>query len=144
IQEVIDRQEWAQLPGDPLGYAPHLRKDPLPGVPAKSVLVLFAKGDQNVPNPAETALIRAGDLRDRTVYFRSDLARLAIPALAANPHTFLAGAGTPAALPIQLAVQQQVGIFFASGGTLITQPEPAAWFETPIAGPLPEDLNYLT
>src|SRR5262249_30049269 len=65
IQEVLDNQEWVLLSGDPLGYVSHLRKDPLPGVPAKSILFQFAKGDQTVPNPTNTALLRAGDLADR-------------------------------------------------------------------------------
>jgi hypothetical protein len=143
IQEFFKNAEWVSQAGNSVAYAPHLRKDPLPGVPEKSILVLFPKGDQTVPNPAETAVIRAGDLRDRAVYFRTDLARQAIPALPADPHTFFNNLAIPAAVPIVLAAQQQIGIFLASGGTLITQPEPAAWFETPIAGPLPEDLSFL-
>jgi hypothetical protein len=143
IQEYFENAEWALQAANPVAYAAHLRKDPLPGVPAKSVLVLFAKGDRTVPNPATTALLRAGDLRDRAVYFRTDLARLAVPALPADPHTFFANQATAAARPILLAAQQQIGIFLASGGMVITQPEPEAWFETPIAGPLPEDLNYI-
>jgi hypothetical protein len=33
--------------------------------------------------------------------------------------------------------------FFASDGKTIIHPEPARLFETPIKGPLPEDLNYI-
>lgn len=29
IQEVLDRNEWAQNSGNPVAYAPHLRADPL-------------------------------------------------------------------------------------------------------------------
>ena len=53
IQEVIENIEWVTQSGNPVAYAPHLRKDPLPGVPAKSVLVQFAKGDQTDPQPDE-------------------------------------------------------------------------------------------
>ena len=74
IQEVIENTEWVSQPGNPVAYAPHLRKDPLAGVPAKSVIIQFAKGDQIVPNPTATALLRAGDLVDRTTFFRNDLA----------------------------------------------------------------------
>ena len=35
--------------GNPVAYAPHLRKDPLAGVLAKSVIVQFAYGDQTGP-----------------------------------------------------------------------------------------------
>src|SRR5262249_1444167 len=37
IQEVLENREWAQISGEPLAYAPHLRKDPLAGVPATAV-----------------------------------------------------------------------------------------------------------
>src|SRR5262249_58941826 len=53
--------------------APHVRRSPLAGVPAKSVIIQFAKGDQIVPNPTQTALVRAGELADRTTFFRTDL-----------------------------------------------------------------------
>src|SRR5262249_43498573 len=70
IQQVLEDQEWAMMAGDQVAYAPHLRKVPLPGVPAKSVIIQFAKGDQTVPNPTATALLRAGDLADRTTFYR--------------------------------------------------------------------------
>src|SRR5262249_32770690 len=62
IQELFENTEWVSQSGNPVAYAPHLRKAPLPGMPAKSVLVQFAKGDQNVVNPTAAALLRAGDL----------------------------------------------------------------------------------
>jgi hypothetical protein len=74
IQEVFEWNEWIQQAGDPVAYSPHLRKQPLASVPAKSVIIQFAKGNQQVPNPTNTALIRAGDLADRTTYYRHDLA----------------------------------------------------------------------
>ena len=75
IQEVLENTEWVSQAGNPVAYAPHLRKAPLPGVPAKSVIFQFAKGDQVVRNPATTAILRAGDLADRTMFYRHDLAR---------------------------------------------------------------------
>jgi hypothetical protein len=43
-----------------------------------------------------------------------------------------------------VAAQQQIGIFLASGGTTTLDPDGAGpFFETPIAGPLPEGLNFL-
>ena len=62
IQEVIERTEWASQAGNPVAYAPHLRADPLAGVPAKSIILQFARGDQTVPNPTTSAIIRAGGL----------------------------------------------------------------------------------
>src|SRR5438034_1842688 len=34
----------------------------------------MAKGDQSVPNPNGTAILRAGDLADRATFYRHDLA----------------------------------------------------------------------
>ena len=53
IQEVFERTEWVSQTGNPVAYAPHLRKDPLAGVPAQPVIFQFAKGDQTVPNPTK-------------------------------------------------------------------------------------------
>ena len=78
---TLDRQQWVQQAGNPVRYAQHARKQPLPGNAAKPVTVQFAKGDQTVPNRTTSALIRAGDLEDRATYFRNDLA------FAANPGT---------------------------------------------------------
>jgi hypothetical protein len=144
IQEYFERWEWASMPGDPLGYVSHLRSNPLSGVSPKSVIVQFAKGDQTVPNPAASALIRAGDLADRATYFRNDLAVAANPALPRDPHPFLGGLIAPATAPFALAAQTQIAAFFASDGLTIMDPDgPGTLFETPIIGPLPEELNFL-
>jgi hypothetical protein len=39
IQEVLERAEWVSQAGDAAAYAPYLRKNPLPGVSPKSVLI---------------------------------------------------------------------------------------------------------
>jgi hypothetical protein len=143
IQEVLENQEWAMTSGDPLAYAPHLRKDPLVGVPVKPVIIQFAKGDRNIPNPTTTALLRAGDLADRATFYRHDLAFAENPTLPRNPHQFLILVDVPAVRPIALGYQAQIASFFASDGAVVIHPEPARFFETPIAGPLPEDLNYI-
>jgi hypothetical protein len=143
IQEVVDNREWVTLSGEPLGYVSHLRKDPLPGVPPKSVIYQFAKGDQNNPNPTMTALLRAGDLADRATFYRHDVAYAENPSLPKNPHLFLTPIGNPAFRPISLEAQRQIAIFFASNGTEIIQPEPERFFEVPIQGPLPEELNFI-
>src|SRR5262249_58012190 len=91
IQEVVDNREWVQQAGNPVAYAPYIRKAPLAGMTAKSVIIQFAKGDKTVPNPTATALLRAGDLADRATFYRNDLAFAANPAIPKDPHTFLTG-----------------------------------------------------
>jgi hypothetical protein len=97
-----------------------------------------------VPNPTTTAILRAGDLADRAVYFRNDLAVAANPAVPKNPHTFLTNIGAAATAPYAVGAQQQIAVFFASHGTVVVDPDGAApFFEVPIGLPLPEGLNYL-
>lgn len=140
LQEYSEHAEWASQVGNPVAYAPYLRKAPLGTNAAKSVIYQVAKGDRTVPNPTSTAIIRAGELQDVVTYYRNDLAG---PATVPNPHTFLtgiAGAGVFNAL----AAQGQIATFFASDGALIIDPDGgAAVFETPIVPPLPEGLNFL-
>jgi hypothetical protein len=112
-------------------------------VPAKSVLFQFAKGDQIVPNPTTTAILRAGNLADRTTYFRNDLAYADNRGLSMNPHQFMLGVDDANGKAIALAAQEQIATFFASDGTNIIHPEPAKYFEVPIQEQLPEDLNYI-
>jgi hypothetical protein len=126
-----------------MAYAPHLRKSPLAGVAAKAVIYQFAKGDQIVPNPATTALLRAGDLADRATFYRHDVAFAENPQLPTNPHGFLATIDIPAFQAITQGAQEQIATFFASEGAAVIHPEPARFFETPINLPLPEGLNYL-
>ena len=134
IQEVIEHTEWVSQSGNPVAYAPHIRKTPLAGVPAKSVIFQFAKGDQIVPNPATTALLRAGDLADRATFYRHDLAFAENPQLPTNPHGFLATLDIPGFRAITRGAQEQIATFFATDGAAVIHPEPARFFETPIAG----------
>ncbi len=144
IQEVLENTEWVSQSGNPVAYAPHIRKDPLDGVDAKSVIIQFARGDQTVPNPTTTAILRAGDLDDRATFFRNDLAFAANPATPKNPHTFLTRISVPAGAAIALGAQQQIAVFFASDGTTVIDPDgPGPLFEVPIVPPLPEDLGFI-
>jgi hypothetical protein len=143
IQEVLDNIEWVSQAGSPVAFAPHLRRAPLPGVPAKSVIFQFAKGDLGAANPNTTAILRAGGLADRTLYYRHDLARAEIPSLPMNAHLFMVSIGVVAFREISLGAQAQIAIFFVSDGGTIIHPEPARFFEVPIQGPLPEELNYI-
>jgi hypothetical protein len=144
IAEVLDRFEWVQQAGNPVAYAPFIRKQPLPGNAPKPVIFQVAKGDVTVPNPTSSAIVRAGDLADRTTYFRNDLAYAANPAMPKNPHTFLTNVFVPAAAPYAVGAQTQIAMFFATNGALTIDPDGAGGvFEVPIAGPLPEGLNFI-
>jgi hypothetical protein len=112
------------------------------------LILQFARGDQTVPNPTTSAIIRAGGLQTRTTLFRNDLAFAANPTFPKNPHTFLTRIGgtgiTPPVIQVALAAQDQIAQFLASGGLVTIDPDgPGALFETPMAGPPPEDLAYI-
>jgi hypothetical protein len=144
IQSYFDRVEWITNSGDGVSYAPHLRRDPLAGMPRKAILVNFGKGDPMAPNPRTTQLIRAGGLGTVTTFYRNDLAYAEDNSVLKNPHTYLQRwmlAGLSG--PIARAGLKQVGIFLASRGRTIVTPEPARFFEVPIARPLPEDPSYI-
>jgi hypothetical protein len=148
IQEFFDNGEWAAQAGNPVAYAPHLWRDPLAGLAAKSVIVQFAKGDETATDPNVTAVIRAGYLADRATFYRNDLAVAEDPSVPHNqqyPHQFMVNIFSTNFLVdnIALGAQAQIATFFASDGTEIIHPEPARFFETPINGPLPEDLNFI-
>jgi Bacterial virulence factor lipase N-terminal len=124
IQEYFDVISWIGQSGDALGFAPHIRKDPLDGELAKAVIVQFAKGDKGIPNPTATALIRAGDLADRATYFRNDIAYSLGVGFDKNPHTFLTNlGGTPPVAQVAVGAQQQIAVFLASGGLLTIDPD---------------------
>jgi hypothetical protein len=143
IQAVLDRNQWVQQSGNPVSYAPFIRLQPLPGQVAKPVLIQFAQGDETVPNPTATAIVRAGALQDRAVRYRNDLAFAANPNIPKNPHTFLTNIGNAAAAPIAVGAQTQIALFFATNGALAIDPDgPGPLFEVP-ATQLPEGLNFL-
>jgi len=144
IQQSLDRSEWAQQAGNPAAYAPFIRKQPLAGNAAKPVILQFAKGDATVPNPTTSAIVRAGDLADRTTLYRHDLAFAADPTLPKNPHVFLTNIGLAAAAPFAVGAQQQIALFLASHGTLVIDPDGAGpVFEVPVVPPLPETLSFI-
>lgn len=141
--------EFAELVGDPgigaVAWAKYLRAAPLPGSYPKSILYLMANGDQQAPNPGTSMIIREGNLADRTTFYRHDLAFAFDPAIPKNPHLF---AGQPTstnatAKAISVGAQEQMAVFLASHGAVTIHPAPTQFFEVPIAGPLPETLNYI-
>jgi len=146
LQEQFDRMEWVSQPGNPVAYAPYIRKEPLEGVPEKSTIFQNAKGDQLVPNPISTALLRAGDLADVATFYRNDLAVAADPLVPKIPHAFLILVPPfslePLVNAIALDAQEQIATFFESDGATIINPD-SKFFEVPIVPPLPETCNYL-
>jgi hypothetical protein len=134
IQQQIDRGEWAQQAGNPAAYAPHV---------TAPVIYQFARGDQTVPNPTTSAILRACGCADRATLYRNDLAFAANPAVGKNPHAFITNVGNPAAAPFAFAAQQQIATFFTSDGAVTIDPDGAgSIFETPTSM-VPEDLAYI-
>jgi hypothetical protein len=133
IQTLIDNTAWAQQSANPAAYAPFI---------TAPVIFQFARGDETVPNPTASAIIRAGNLQSRTTLFRNDLAVKANPQVEHNPHTFLTNL-FDAGRPYALEAQQQIATFFASNGAVTIDPDGAGpYFETPTSM-VPEDLAYL-
>jgi hypothetical protein len=146
IQELLENTEWVGQSGDSVAYAPHFRRSPLAGVPPKSVLLQFAKGDQTSTNPTGTSVIRAGDLADRTTLYRNDLAFAEDGRVPRNPHQFMTNLITspvPLVFAIARGAQEQIAVFLASHGNDVILPEPARFFEVPIVLPLPETLSFI-
>jgi hypothetical protein len=103
-------------------------------MPPRNVLYVILKGDQTAPNPTATAIVRAGGLTDRTMYYRHDLAVLDLGLQDTNPHGFNIASIFPTYLQLDAT-------FFATAGTIVLQPS-ARYFEYPI-DTLPEDLNFI-
>jgi hypothetical protein len=145
IQTVEDTSRWLGQQGDPVAWAPFINKSPLAGDRVKPVIIQFARGDQTVPNPTATALIRSGDLKNRATFFRNDLAFALGVGFGKNPHTFLTNiGGTPPVAAAAVGAQTQIAVFFVSDGALTIDPDgPGPLFEVPIAGALPEDLGFI-
>jgi hypothetical protein len=163
IQDAFEEAEWLGMLGDPLSYAAHLQAAPLPGVPAKQMLVQFGLGDLEVPNPTESALVRAAGLQPATWMLRTDLAAAMDPRLLGltqpgapfpvYPHRFLSNPllfdplSPPLVTAIGVAAQKQIADFFASGS--ISDPNQYlsgsfagySLFQNPAT--LPDSLNFL-
>ena len=104
IQQLLDRLKWVSQPANAVAYAPYLRRAPLPGHPTKRVLLQFARGDRSMTNPTTTALIRAGQLTDRTTLYRADLA------VRARPHQLTFWPAGPGASAAATAVQRSIAM----------------------------------
>jgi hypothetical protein len=123
IQEHLSLIEWLGRRADPVAYARHLRKTPLPGLEPAQVLVQFAQGDRVVPNPTTATLVRAGDLGDRTVLVRTDRVARAMGAEWPDPHVFLLAVRAPGLIGrVAALAQEQVARFLRDGGKALWTP----------------------
>lgn len=120
VPKLFEVAEWFNMPGDPLPFAS--------GLTNKPVLFQIAKGDQEVPNPTNSTLIRAARSQDTTWLYRADTAAQIVGKsnLPAQPHRFLSEPDmflTPARTSIAKAAQEQVAEFLASDGRKIVDPD---------------------
>ena len=137
IQEYLARVEWLGRRGDPVAYARHLRRSPLPGLDPAQALVQYALGDRVVPNPTTAALVRAGALGDRTVVVRTDRVVRASGAEWPDPHGFLLAVRAPGLIGrVAMLAQEQVARFLRDEGETLWIPESLS-----SAGP---DSRFLT
>jgi pimeloyl-ACP methyl ester carboxylesterase len=143
--KAFEVTEWFNMPGDPVSFAA--------GLTNKPVLFQISRGDEEVPNPTNSLLIRAASGQARTWMYRADRAAaiVGVNALPLQPHRFLSEPGmyeSTARTSIALAAQQQVADFVTSNGKagdpnadLIAPFRPSdKLFEIPTA--LPDSLNY--
>jgi hypothetical protein len=123
IQEYLARVEWLGRRADPVAYARHLRQSPLPGLEPSRVLVQFALEDPVVPNPTTAALVRAGELGDRTVVMRTDRVTRATGAEWRDPHGFLLAVHAPDLIGRMAQVaQEQLARFLRDDGEAVWTP----------------------
>jgi hypothetical protein len=137
IQAAFEAADWLGMVGDPLSFAPHLKTAPLAGVPPKSTLFQFGYGDLEVPNPTESAVVRAANAQSSTWFFRFDkavsidpnLLGITMPAVAPLPilpHRLLSNPTVfqyPDETPLSIADQSQAGAYFFSGGLIALDPD---------------------
>ena len=142
LQTWFDRSRWAARSSDPAAFARFLRQAPLAGAAPRPVIFQLARGDQATANPTNATLLRNGDLADRATFYRHDLAWAEDPTRPTNPHNLLGLLGAANMAPVSRGAHEQIATFFASDGAATIHPEPARFFETPIAS-LREDLGFI-
>jgi hypothetical protein len=139
IQDHLARVEWLGRRADPVAYARHLRRSPLPGLEPARVLVQWALDDRVVPNSTTAALVRAGELGDRTVLVRTDRVARAAGTDWPDPHGFLLAVRAPGLVgKVALAAQEQLARFLRDDGDSVWVPSglsPADPAERLLEGP---------
>jgi pimeloyl-ACP methyl ester carboxylesterase len=116
--KLFEVAEWYNMAGDPLAFASALK--------GKPVLFQIALGDMEVPNPANSNLIRAASGEKSTWLYRFDLAVQTPGAdLPLQPHRFLGDKEmntSDARRSVAIAAQSQIADFINSGGATISNP----------------------
>ncbi len=107
------------------------------------MIIQFSKGDMTLPNPMESAILRAGSFASVTSFYRNDFAYAENPEVPRDPHRAILFINLPALSDIASSMQEQVATFFDSDGVQVIHPTPAQYFEVPIQLPLPEDLSFI-
>ena len=124
IQDLFAELLWLQVAGEAVAYAPHLTLSPLPNVPPKPTLFSYGLGDLAVPNPRNSALVRAAGMFDTSVLFRADLAApVALQLCCRLPldtHSFMADNTNAATLVFSKAMQQIAADFLVDPARPIT------------------------
>ncbi len=121
LQNFFEYAEWLTIYADPTAWAPHYRASPLPGIPPRQVLFQMGWGDQTIPNPSTTALVRAANMPEMVRYYRNDIARSVFPFFQVDPDFYLAYLTTDQETSVALAADNMIGGFFASGGATIPE-----------------------
>jgi hypothetical protein len=111
------------------------------------MLLTFDQGDPVISNPTTGNLLRAGDLKDRTIYFRGLDAYAPNHPMATDLHEFLftftqPSSTGPGGIDYAAAGQETAATFPASDGQVTLDPNQLLppgqqFFETPFTGPLP-------
>lgn len=161
VQAALEAADWIGMLGDPLAFAPHWKTAPFPGMPEKSTLFHYSLGDLEEPNPANSALIRAGGIEGSSWFLRTDIAAQSAPEIPfimspgvpfpILPHRMLSNPtifDDPNETSISLAEQQSVAEYFNSDGQTI--PDPNLYLTGIFQGvtlfeqlaKLPEELNF--
>ena len=143
IQRVFDQNAWAEQIANAVAFAPLLRREPPPGVPARPFIHQFARSDRSSVNPGTSEIARAGDFADRLVYYRHDL-NFGPAGVPADPHSYISAQQQSADYArIALGAQHQIAMFFESDGAKVIHPTPTDLLEVPIKTPLSDDLFFL-
>jgi hypothetical protein len=143
IQTFLDRSAWITQHGDPLAYAPLLRRAPPVGVAARPFLVQIARGDDMAPLLAFRNILRPGDFQDRVALYRHDLFWPTEPSIFKGSHAFSLALMLIPWRPIVVGAQEQMAAFLASCGLSTPQPNPMEFWEFPIRSELPSQLDYI-
>jgi hypothetical protein len=141
LQEWIERLEWLSETGAAGAFSVYWRLKPLAGVAPRPFIIQMSRGDQQALNPITAALARASLVADRITLYRHDL--FANRNLFKDPHSLVIRTDNAVMSTLAAKAQEQISTFFASDGTVTTDPDGAdVLFETP-ASFIPSDYGFI-